>query len=181
MRRVPTIASLLVTTVAVAAVMANGQTTTEQAKVDPEALAQARATVKMLDDVYKTAIVVFTDKFVTEEGDVPAGAFAVPWMEEISKHGTHKVRLIDVAGEPIDEKNTAKSDFEKSAVKKIKAGESYVESIATVDGKQVLQAATSVPVVMEKCVMCHPNYENIPEGQSIGAITYEFPVNPLKK
>jgi Protein of unknown function (DUF3365) len=178
MRRIRLTASIVFATAATVGVMAFGQGSKDQPKVDPEALAQARATVKMLDDVYKTAIVVFTDKFVTEEGDVPAGAFAVPWMEEISKHGTHKVRLIDVAGEPIDEKNTAKSDFEKAAVEKIKAGESYVEATATVDGKQVLQAATSVPVVMEKCVMCHPNYEKVPKGQSIGAITYEF---PLKK
>lgn len=44
------------------------------------------------------------------------------------------------------------------------------------DGKQVLQAVTSVRVVMEKCLMCHPNYENVPKGQPIGAITYEFPL-----
>ncbi len=178
MRRNRLMASLAVVACATVGLIAYGQGTKDQPKVDPEALAQARDTVKMLDDVYKSAIVVFTDKFVTKEGDVPAGAFAVPWMEEVSKHGTHKVRLIDVTGEPIDEKNTAKSDFEKAAVKKIKAGESYVEETATIDGKLVLQAATSVPVVMEKCVMCHPNYEQVPQGQSIGAITYEF---PLKK
>lgn len=176
MRRIRLTAPLAIAAVAAAGVMAYGQGSKDKSKVDPAVLAQARDTVKMLDDVYKTAIVVFTDKFVTKEGDVPAGAFAVPWMEEISKHGTHKVRLIDVTGEPYDEKNTAKSDFEKSAVRKIKGGEAYVEAVAMVDGKQVLQAATSVPVVMEKCVMCHPNYESVPKGQSIGAITYEFPL-----
>lgn len=176
MRRIPLTVSLAVAAVAVAGVMAYGEGSKHEPNVDSEVLAQARDTVKMLDDVYKSAIVVFTDKFVTKEGDVPAGAFAVPWMEEVSKHGTHKVRLIDVTGEPYDEKNTAKSEFEKAAVKKIKAGESYVEAVTTVDGKPMLQAATSVPVVMEKCVMCHPNYESVAKGQPIGAITYEFPL-----
>ena len=176
MHRVRLAVPLAIASVAIVSVVAYGQSSKQQNKVDPQVLAQARDTVKMLDDVYKSAIVVFTDKFVTKEGDVPAGAFAVPWMEEVSKHGTHKVRLIDVTGEPYDEKNTAKSDFEKNAVKKIKGGEAYVDAVATVDGKQVLQAATSVPVVMEKCVMCHPNYETVPKGQAIGAITYEFPL-----
>ncbi len=43
--------------------------------------------------------------------------------EEVTKHGLHTVRLIDVTGEPIDEKNVAKTDFEKAAVKKIVHGE----------------------------------------------------------
>jgi hypothetical protein len=176
MPRVRPIVPFAIAAVAIAGVMAYGQGSKDKPTVDDEVLAQARDTVKMLDDVYKSAIVVFTDKFVTKEGDVPAGAFAVPWMEEVSKHGTHKVRLIDVTGEPYDEKNTAKSDFEKAAVKKIKAGETYVEAVTVVDGKPMLQAATSVPVVMEKCVLCHPNYESVAKGAAIGAITYEFPI-----
>ncbi len=176
MRRVPLTALLVSAAAAVAGVTVYAQTPSGSGSVDPKELAHARDTVKMLDDVYKTAIVVFTDKFVSKEGDVPAGAFAVPWMEEVTKHGTHKVRLIDVTGEPIDDKNVAKTDFEKAAVEKIKDGQTYVEATATVDGKPVLRAATAVPVVMSKCVLCHPNYKDVKKGAAIGAITYELPI-----
>jgi hypothetical protein len=170
------LAVLFIAALAAAGVATFAQDPSSEAKVDQKGLARAQDTVKMLDDVYKTAIVVFTDKFVTKEGDVPAGAFAVPWMEEVTKHGSHSVRLIDAAGEPIDEKNVAKSDFEKSAIKQIKNGKSYIEKTVIEDGKPVLLAATSVPVVMDKCVMCHPNYEQVPKGEAIGAITYKIPI-----
>lgn len=176
MRRFSMIALLVTAAVAAAGVATFAQTPSGEPKVDPRALGYARETVKTLDDVYKTAIVVFTDKFVSEEGDVPAGAFAVPWMEEVTKHGSHTVRLIDVTGEPIDDKNVAKTDFEKAAVKKIVEGEAYVERTATVEGKPVLRVATAVPVVMDKCLMCHPNYKDVPKGHAIGAITYEIQI-----
>lgn len=67
----------------------------------------------------------------------------------------------------------AKSEFEMAAVAKIEAEEPHAEATATVDGNQVRQAATSVRVVMEICLMCH---ENVPKGQPIGAITCGFPL-----
>lgn len=45
----------------------------KKSKVDPKAVARARKTVKMLDDIYKSTIVLVTDKYVNKKEDYPAG------------------------------------------------------------------------------------------------------------
>jgi len=36
----------------------------------------------------------------------------------------------------------------------------------------VLRMATSIPVVMDKCVMCHEAYKSAKKGEAIGALSY---------
>ncbi|HBJ35596.1 MAG TPA: hypothetical protein DDZ51_12780 [Planctomycetaceae bacterium] len=84
--------------------------------------------------------------------------------------------MIDATGDPYEAENVAKSDFEKSAVAQLVAGKDYVDQPVFRDGKPILQAATSIPVVMDKCVMCHDNYANLPKGKAIGALTYEIAI-----
>ena len=48
--------------------------------------------------------------------------------------------------------------------------------VITEDGKRYLLAATAIPVVMEKCIMCHENYRTVEKGKAIGAISYKVPV-----
>lgn len=140
------------------------------------AVERARKTVRMLDDVYKGAIVLITDKYVHDETDYPAGSAAIDLFAEITKKGWHEVRLIDVSGEPYDPENVAEDEFEKEGVQQLKAGESYHEKVVQKDGKPYLRAMTAVPVVMQKCVMCHPNYADANEGEAIGAISYVMPI-----
>ena len=143
---------------------------------DPAAVERARKTVRMLDDVYKTAIVLITDKYVHDEGDFPAGSAAIEWFSQISQKGWHDVQLIDVTGEPYNPENVADDAFEKRAVKELKAGKDYVDELTRKDGKAVLRAATAVPVVMQKCVMCHPHYKDAKKGEAIGTISYTLPI-----
>jgi len=149
---------------------------TPPAKDDP-AVERARQTVRMLDDIYKTAVVLITDKYVHGEGDFPAGSAAIALFDAVQQKGWHKVRLIDVTGEPYDDKNVAQSAFEKDAVLRLKKGETFVEEIAEVEGKPVLNVATPVPVVLEKCVMCHAHYKDAAPGAAIGAIVYQLPID----
>ena len=101
-----------------------------------------------------------------------AGSAAIAWFDAINKKGWHNVRLIDASGKPYDEKNVAADDFEREAVKQLKAGESYYEQVEMRDGKRYLRAATPVPVVMKKCIMCHENYNEAKPGEPIGALSY---------
>jgi hypothetical protein len=140
------------------------------------AVERTRKTVRMLDDVYKTAVVLITDKYVNDEKDFPAGSAAIALFEAIEKKGWHGVRLIDVTGEPYDAKNVAKDAFEKEGVRQLKAGKNYFEEVIEKDGKPFLRAMTPVPVVMQKCVMCHPNYADAKKGAAIGAISYTLPI-----
>jgi len=140
------------------------------------ALERTRDTVKTLDDVYKQAIVLITDKYVHEPDDFPAGSAAVELFKRVSKTGFHNVRLIDVTGEPYEETNVAETEFEKQAVKQIKKGKQFYDQVIQKDGQPYLRAMTAVPVVMEKCIMCHPHYEDAKKGEAIGAISYELPI-----
>lgn len=143
---------------------------------DPAAIERARQSVRMLDNVYKQTIVLITEKYVHDENDFPAGSAAVMLFDRISKSGSHHVRLIDATGEPIDAENVAKTDFEKQGVKRLKEGDEFVDEVVEIDGKLQLLALTPVPVVMEKCIMCHEHYADAKEGEPIGAISYVFPV-----
>jgi hypothetical protein len=144
-------------------------------KADP-ALERTRKQVRMLDDLYKTSIVLITENFVAESSDLPAGSAFQALFDAMKEKGWHEVRLLDATGEPYDEDNSPKDDFEKQAVKDLKAGKGWVEKVIEKDGKRYLRAATPIPVVMEKCVMCHEHYKDAPKGQAIGALGYTVPI-----
>ena len=67
-------------------------------------------------------------------------------------------------------------DFEKAAVASMKAGGSWHEQVVEQGGKRYLRAATPIPVVLEKCAMCHPNFKDVPAGEAIGMLSYTVPV-----
>jgi hypothetical protein len=145
-------------------------------KPDDAALARTRKQVKMLDDVYKTAIVLITDKYVNKADDFGAGPLAVKWFDAIKKNGWHEVRLVDATGEPLEDKNAPQDAFEKAAIKALKSGKASHDEVVTREGKTYLRAATIIPVVSKKCTMCHPNYEKAKAGEAIGALMYTLPV-----
>jgi hypothetical protein len=147
-----------------------------QDKVDEAALKRARKQVRMLDDIYKTAIVLITDKYVKTKKDYPAGRAAIRWLNDIAKKGHPEARLIDVSGEPYAAANVAKDDFEKDGVKQLKGGKDYFERVVQKGGKPYLRAMTAVPVVMERCILCHENYREAKKGAAVGAIAYTVPI-----
>ena len=146
------------------------------AKPADQALARTRKQVQMLDTIYKTAIVLITDNYVTEESDLPAGAAFKAMFKSMKDSGYHEVRLIDATGEPYEEANVPKDDFEKEAIAQLKAGKPYFEQVTEKDGKRYLRAATAIPVVMKKCTLCHPHYEDAKPGEAIGALGYTIPI-----
>ncbi len=140
------------------------------------AVERTRKQVRMLDGIYKNAIVLVTTHYVTEKADLPAGSAFKKLFEVAKKEGWHEVRLLDATGDPYEPDNVATTAFEKKAIKELVAGKPYVDEVVVKDGKRYLHAATAIPVVMKKCVMCHANYEGVPEGKAIGALGYVVPI-----
>jgi len=167
-------AALVLSGIATALIAAAPESSDKETQKDVE---RARHTVRMLDDVYKSTIVLITDKYVNTESDYPAGSAAVELFSAVTKKGWHGVRLIDVTGAPYKDTNVARDAFEKEGVKQLKAGKDYYEQVVEENGKRYLRAITPVPVVMQKCVMCHPHYEDAKKGEPIGAITYKMPLD----
>jgi hypothetical protein len=144
-------------------------------KSDP-AVERARKQVRMLDDLYKTAVVLITEHYVEADSDLPAGTAAKALFSAMKEKGWHEVRLVDATGMPIEDANAPADDFEKSAIKRLKAGDAYIDEVVEIDGRRTLRAATIIPVVMEKCTMCHEHYKQAKEGEAIGALVYTLPV-----
>lgn len=141
-------------------------------KPEAAAVGRARDQVKMLDDLYKTAVVGITMTYVEKQGDVPAAAVAAKLFEAMKAKGYHSARLLDATGHPKNKENVAKSDFEKKAVEEIKGGKTYIEEIGEKDGKPIFRAATVVPAVLKHCSNCHGGKE----GRVLGTIVYELPI-----
>jgi len=147
----------------------------DKKKQDP-AIERTRKTVRMLDDIYKTTVVLITEHYVNDDDDLPAGSAAIALFDAVKKKGWHEVRLLDATGDPYDDKNTARDAFDREAIKQLKAGETFYDQIEEKDGKRFLRAATPIPVVMKKCVMCHDNYANVKKGEPIGLLSYTIPI-----
>lgn len=140
------------------------------------ALERTRKQVRMLDDLYKTAVVLITEKYVNSDTDLPAGSAAKALFGAMKKKGWHEARLVDATGDPLIPGNAPADDFEKEAVKQLLAGKAGHEQVVEKEGKRYLRAATPVPVVLKKCTMCHENYKSVKEGKPIGAISYIVPI-----
>ena len=138
-------------------------------------LDRARREVKLLDDIYKTAIVLITKHYVEEDSDLPAGEAFKVLFDGMKEKGWHQVRLLDATGEPINDANRPQDDFEKNAIKALVSGKPYYEETVEKDGKHFLRAATPLPIVMEKCSMCHDNYK---DQKVIGGLGYTLPLDP---
>lgn len=143
---------------------------------DDAALARARKQVQVLDDLYKTAVVLVTTNYVHKDSDVAAAVTFKPLFEAMKKKGHHEARLVDATDNPYVETNAPQDAFEKEAIAAIKGGKPYFDKVEEKDGKKVLRAATIIPVVMKKCIMCHPHYEKAKPGEAIGSLMFIMPI-----
>jgi len=148
----------------------------EEKNGDDAALERTRKQVRMLDDIYKTSIVLITEHYVRDEKDLAAGVAFKKLFAAVKKNGWHEVRLLDATGEPYNDDNAPADDFEKEAIKQLKSGKPYFDKVMEKDGKRYLRAATIIPVVMDKCIICHDNYEDVKKGEAIGALGYIVPI-----
>jgi hypothetical protein len=142
------------------------------AEADP-AVERAREQVKMLDDLYKNAVVSITKTYVAKQEDRPAIMIAKDVFAAMKKQGWHSARLVDATGEPLNDANAPRTDFEKEAFRRIRSGQPYYDRVVGEGKDRRLLAATVVPVVMKKCAECH---EDRKVGEVLGFLRYEVPV-----
>jgi hypothetical protein len=132
------------------------------------AVERTREQVKMLDGIYKNAVVSITNLY---DGP-PAIKVAKQLFAAMEKDGWHSAKLVDVTGSPQSEANLPATAFEKNAAEAIRAGKPYYEEIHGTGTNRRLYAATVVPAVVKKCATCH----GVKEGELLGFIRYEVPM-----
>lgn len=141
---------------------------------DDQAIDRTRQQIHMLDDLYKTAVVLITEHYVTDPSILNAATAAKALFAEMQKKGWHEARLVGLTDVINNPENEPKDDFERIAAEKLRSGQQSHEEVVVEDGKRYLRMATPVPVVMEKCVMCHENFEG--DTGAVGALAYKVPV-----
>lgn len=142
---------------------------------EDEAITRTRQQVLMLDDLYKTAVVLITEHYVKDPSILSAASAAKAIFATMKKKGWHEVRLVGLTDELTNpSENAPKDAFEKQSKKHILNGKSSHEAIINKNGKRFLRFATAVPVVMKQCIMCHANFEG--NDGAIGALSYLVPV-----
>jgi len=140
---------------------------------DP-AISRTRQQVLMLDDLYKTVIVLVTEHYVDDPSTLSAASAGKALFAAMKDKGWHEVRLVGLTDVITNPENKPQDPFERTAKKKLLAGSSSYEQVVEIDGKRYLRMATAVPVVMEKCVMCHANFKG--NKGNIGALAYTVPL-----
>ncbi len=138
-----------------------------------EKLDHAREKVRLLDDVYKTYIVLITEEYVDDPAVLSAAALSKRVFESMNKKGWYRTRLLDATGSPFNPDNNPRDEFEREAIKAMHSGNDYFEKIEKIGGKDYLRAATSVHAVMKGCIACHPDRKF---GDLLGAISYGVPL-----
>ena len=83
------------------AVFSHSPTSAENKATTDPALQRTRRQVRMLDDLYKSAVVLITEKYVNTEDDLPAGTAFKALFSAMKNKGWHEVRLVDATGDPI--------------------------------------------------------------------------------
>lgn len=140
---------------------------------DP-AIERTRQEVRMLDSLYKNLLVLITDHYVKDAGSLPAATAAKALFAEMKKEGWYEVRLLGLTNFLNNPEDRPKDAFERAAAEKLGTGQTGYEEVVENGGKRYLRMATGVPVVMEKCVMCHANFKG--NQGNIGALSYTVPV-----
>ena len=134
-------------------------------------LEYARKTVRMLDDLYKTYIVLITEEYVDDPSVLPAATLSKRVFKSMNKKGWHKARLLDATGTPFNPENNPRDAFERDAINAMISGRTYFEKIEKIEGKDHLRAVTSVHAVMKGCISCHPSSKI---GDLLGGIAYNI-------
>lgn len=139
-----------------------------------DAVVRTEKVVQMLDDLYKTAIVAITKHYVNSPADLSAATASKVLFQALEDKGHMETRLLGFTDVLINGENAPRDAFEEKARDQLLAGAPSYQEVAEEGGKRYLRVATTVPVVMEKCVMCHANFRD-KEG-AIGALAYKMPV-----
>ncbi|GJQ58937.1 MAG: DUF3365 domain-containing protein [Candidatus Scalindua sp. AMX11] len=138
-----------------------------------KAVERAKKTVRMIDDMYKTFIVLVTKEYVTDPTMFSALILSKKVFEAMSKKGWHEARLLGTDETPHNPDNLPKDIFERGAVEALLSGQNYYEKVEKVGNKYYLRSATSVIAVMQGCTICHPGKK---VGDLLGAISYRISV-----
>ena len=160
--------------IALAATAVCGASLIALAAADP-AVERTKKQIMMLDDLYKTAVVLITEHYVKDPATLAAATASKAIFKAMKEKGWHEARILGYTDVLINAaENTPGAGFDTKAKERIMAGAASYSEVVEEGGKPYVLMATALPVVMEKCVMCHSNFKG--KSGAIGALSYKMAV-----
>lgn len=141
---------------------------------DDLAVDRTRRQVEMLDDLYKTVVVLITEHYVKDPSILSAASAAKALFAAMEEKEWHEVRSVGFTDIIFNPEHKPKDEFERAAAAKMSAAVTTHEEVVSEEGKRFLRYATPLPVVMEKCAMCHVNFKD--NKNVIGSLVFKVPV-----
>ncbi len=132
-----------------AGVMSSGRT--QSPAVSPAAIAAARRQAELLHASIHSTLQLVHDRYYREDEGLPIPAAILSEVfEELSRQQHVKLRWLVVEGQAMNTDHLPQDDFERAAVKALKAGRPFLD---TVSGDTYLRAA---PIRLSNhCLKCH--------------------------
>ncbi len=96
---------------AIAATLCTGIAQEKAEKKNDAAVERARREVRLLDDIYKTSIVLVTTHYVKDENGLAAASAFRPLFAAMKEKGWHEARLIDATVSPTTTRICPKRDL----------------------------------------------------------------------
>jgi hypothetical protein len=128
-------------------------------------LAEGRRLVRMMDDIYKHAVLATHKMYVQDAGTPSAITWAKQVLPQVEAKGWPRAHIFSGTGRPLHPDNEPKDDFERAAVRAFQGGKSAVEAV---EG-DTLRYASEIRVTDRSCLMCHVRNH---EGDLLGGVSY---------
>lgn len=137
-------------------------------------LPEGRRQVRMMDDVYKTAVVATHQMYVQDPGTPAAVIWAKQVINKLKGKGWPDARIFATHDRPLNPENAPADSFERNAAAAFKKGKVSYEEVASGE----LRYATDLRLLDKKCVMCHVRGK---PGDLVGGVSYRVPLIPTRK
>lgn len=128
-------------------------------------LAEAKRTLRMMDDIYKIGVLTTHSMYVREPGTAAAVTWAKQVIKQVRAKGWPDSHVFDATGRALNPENSPQDAFEKDALAAFRAGKTTFERV---EGDR-LRYASSIPTVDESCVTCHVRSK---VGELAGGVSY---------
>jgi len=142
--------------------------------VERVTLAEGRRQVRMMDELYKTAVVATHKMYVQDPGTPAAVIWAKQVINGVKGKGWPDARIFATHDRPLNPENTPVDDFERSAAAAFRQGKTSFEQVTPNE----LRYATDIRILDKKCIMCHVRSK---EGDLAGGVSYRVPLAPAGK
>jgi hypothetical protein len=126
---------------------------------------EARRMVRMMDDIYRSAVLTTQRMYVHDPGTAAAVTWAKQVMRDLHGKGWPEARIFASTDRPLNPDNKIADDFEREALLAFKQGKSAFEK--TEGG--VFRYASELRVTDKSCLMCHVRNK---EGDLLGGVSY---------